>query len=85
MNYITHPHSLMVRPEGEPIFSEMATTVRLDDESGGPYVVVEQTGHIERVGKISIDSKEWPPLREAIDNMIALCEQIKAEPIRSET
>lgn len=61
-----------VGPPDEPLFSEMATTVRIDDESGGEFVAVEQHGRTD-VGKICINPEEWPVLRETIDELITLC------------
>jgi len=40
--YIVRPISYIVAPEGEPIFSEMATTVKIDDEAGGEFIVMQQ-------------------------------------------
>lgn len=69
MNYETQPYSLIVKPKNEPIYSEMATIIRIDDEAAGPFVVVEQHGR-EEVGKIAIDWEEWPHIREAIDRLM---------------
>ena len=77
--YITHPLAIMVRPKDEPIFSEMATSIQLDDESGGPFVVVKQSGDVGKVGSIAITKDEWPAIRSAIDTMIALCDEIESE------
>ena len=62
---------LTVLPKGEPTFSEMATTVTLDSEGAGEFVVLEQTA--PDMGKVAIDPSEWPALRDAIDRMIAEC------------
>jgi hypothetical protein len=70
--YITHTKSIIVRPKDQPIFSEMATTISLDDEACGLFVVVEQSGHIDRIGKIAIYKVEWPHIRAAIDEMFSL-------------
>ena len=74
----THPSALLVRPVGDPIFSEMATTISIEDEAAGPFVVVEQTGRTD-IGKIAINADEWPAIRSAIDQMIELCASIEAE------
>ena len=70
--YETRTLSIIVLPEKESIFSEMATTVTIEDEAGGEFVVVEQSGLVD-AGKIRIDSTEWPALRAAIDRMILEC------------
>jgi archaeosine-15-forming tRNA-guanine transglycosylase len=65
--------SVVVLPEGEPVFSQYATTVAIDDEAGGEFVVVSQDGAMREAGSIAIDAQEWPALRDAIDLMIAEC------------
>jgi hypothetical protein len=64
---------LTVVPEEKPIFSEQATTVTIQDDSGGEFVVVEQA--YADYGKIAIDPKEWPDLRAAIDQMVKECKE----------
>lgn len=74
MAYETHQLSLIVKPAGEPIFSEMATTIRIEDDAGGPFIEVEQHGN--GLGKIAIDPDEWEEIRNAIDQMVAACGRI---------
>jgi len=74
--YITHTKSIMVRPKDQPIFSEMATTIYLDDEAAGLFIVVEQSGHIDRIGKIAIEKGEWPHIKAAIDEMFRLIDSM---------
>lgn len=62
---------LVIAPKGEPIFSEQATTVEIDDEAGGEFVVISR--HRSNDGKIAIDPTEWPAIRAAVDKMIGLC------------
>ena len=76
-NYITRTTQVVVLPEDQPIFSEMATKVTIVDEGAGEFVEVGQSGHIS-LGKIVININEWPALREAIDMMIAQCQREKA-------
>lgn len=73
-----HPVALMVRPVGEPIYSEMATTIRLDDETDGPYIIIEQSGRMD-IGKVAINPEEWPAIRDAVEQMFALCNEIDGE------
>ena len=72
MSMETRITSLIVLPEGEALFSERATVVRIEDEAGGEYVVVSQESVPER-GNIAINPEEWPELREAIDRMVKEC------------
>lgn len=65
--------ALMVLPKGEPIFSEQATTVSLQDEAAGLFVeVTQQDGRPDRKG-IAIMEEEWPMIRQAINEMMVVC------------
>ena len=68
--------AIVVFPEGEPIFSELATTIEIDDESGGEFVVVSQYGAIREGNGVAINPEEWPHLRDAIDEMIKQCGEV---------
>ena len=74
MKYTTRTTALMVVPEGETLFSEAATEVRIVDEAAGEYVEVFQTGRPD-LGRIAINPEEWPELRAAIDKMISECKE----------
>ncbi len=76
--YKTIIDSLTVLPEGDPIFSEMATKIYLEDEAAGLFVIVEQNGRTD-IGKIQINEEEWPHIRKAIDRMIADCVKLNKE------
>lgn len=64
---------LTVLPEGEPIFSEMATQITIEDEATGEYVKVKQMWDSSENGTIAISPEDWPILRDAIDDMIFEC------------
>lgn len=66
--YETRVTQITFVPKGQPIFSEMATKIQIIDETGGEFVNVSQGSC-----RISIDPKEWPALREAINKMIGDC------------
>lgn len=66
---------LTVVPKSEPLFSERATRVRIEDEAGGEFVEVEQSGRKD-ISKIMIDPEEWPALRAAINRMIRQCKAV---------
>ena len=65
--YIVRPISYIVSPEGEPIFSEMATTVKIDDEAGGEFIVMQQFGRTDN--SVAFNNKEE---FEAICNAVDL-------------
>lgn len=72
---------LTVVPEGEPIYSEMATHVDMQDEAAGPFVELAQIGKIGDEGRsvIRIDLEEWPTIRGAIDQMIDLIGRLDSQ------
>ena len=80
VTYRRHPSGFIVSPLGDPITSEMATHIGLDDEGGGAFVTVKQpNGRLGNEG-IMIDATEWPVLRQAIDDMVAVSQGIEADP-----
>lgn len=64
---------ITVLPEGEPISSEMATRITIEEEGGGEYVKVAQYAYRPENGEININPDEWSEIRDAIDIMIAAC------------
>ena len=74
--YRTRVTCLLVIPEGEPSFSEMATTVEIEDEGAGEFVVVAQRARVD-MGQIAINPEEWPELRAAIDRLVGQCEGVR--------
>jgi hypothetical protein len=75
-DYVTLPYALIVMPKDADIFDERATRVSLDDEGGGPFVVVKQEGRTDST--IAIDAKEWPAIRDAIQRMLNVAQGIEA-------
>ena len=61
--------SYAVLPKGDPLFSEMATNVRMDDEGAGAFVVLEQTHDHSKKGQVRLDMQEWPAIRDAVEAM----------------
>lgn len=70
MTQTTRVTRLHVMPEGEPLFSEQAFTVEIEDEAGGEFVVVSDCE-----GKIRLNAEEWPELRRAIGRMVKECRE----------
>ena len=73
VQYETLTKALVVKQTKDAIFGETATTVMLEDEGGGLYVTVSQVLH-DGEQKISITTEEWPMVRAAIEQMVAICE-----------
>ena len=63
---------VVVAPKGEPIYSELVTTVAIEDEVAGEFVAVSQE-HAEGNARVLINPDEWPSLRSAINKMIRRC------------
>ena len=62
-------------PEGEPIFSENAFVIEINDDAGGEFLSVKSHEEQCRDGEIRINPSEWPALRDAIDRMIKECRE----------
>lgn len=82
MKPITRTTRLHVLPEDQPLFSELATEVEINDEAGGEFVVVRQTYGKNGENEIRVDPEEWPEIKAAIDRMIAECRKDEAEESR---
>lgn len=62
-------HSLVVLPKGEPLFSECATYVRMEDEAAGPFVVMTQ--HPDSgTQELRFDLDEWDSIKSAVDSLV---------------
>lgn len=66
--------TLIVKPVGKGIFSEMATEVGIDDEGCGPFLVLRQHPSYKDVQEVKIDPCECPWIVKAIEGQL---EQIK--------
>ena len=62
--YVERVTKVVVNRIGDALFEEWSTSIEIDDESGGEFLVVSQD-----CGKIKIDAEEWPAIRKAIDRM----------------
>ena len=69
--YETRTTRITVVETGKELYSELATTIEIDDESGGEYVKVTQDRMV--TPGIAIDPQEWPTIRAAIDKMVGEC------------
>ena len=69
---ITITTRLCVVPSGKSIDDEAATTVGLDDEGGGLFVVIRQEENLDE-NEIRINPEEWPAIRAAVNRMVREC------------
>lgn len=49
-----------------PIFGERNTIIRIEDNAGGPFIVIEQENDDTGKQSISIDFKEFPHIVNAV-------------------
>ena len=68
--YETRVTGITVLPQGATIYSQMATTIEIEDECGGEFVVISQDNEGFQ-GKIGITNDEWPAIRDAVESMLA--------------
>jgi hypothetical protein len=64
----------MVAPEGANLFDLGVFFLEIDDESGGEFVRATQNVAHGDSG-ITIEPKEWPQLRAAIDDIMKFCRE----------
>ena len=68
MTYEERITSVVVLPEGKPLFDPHATIIKLDDEAAGEFLIIQQQTD-EGTGEIRIDIDEWPKIRRSINKM----------------
>lgn len=69
-DYTTHLVAMIVAPKGEPVYSERATRIEIQDDAAGAYIQISQTGGRDDFRGVAIDPEEWPAVRDAIERMI---------------
>jgi len=74
---MTRMISLAVLPQGEPLYSERVTTVSIDDEAGGEFIVLSQSPDSGEM-RLAIDPDEWPHVVAAVERLLATIEGVKA-------
>ena len=76
--YETYTTQMTVMPKGDALYSERATTITVDDEAGGCFLVLKQEGKINPPGhnQIAIDSQEWEHIKAAVEAMFKECNRI---------
>jgi hypothetical protein len=70
MKYVQTIKSIMVYPEGEPWFHELATEVSLEDEGGGYYVVLTQSPDAPELGRVRLDPDELDAVYTAAKQLL---------------
>lgn len=75
-DYQTITTSLIVLPKGESIFSDRATTIRIEDEGAGPFLVIEQDPDDppkDGTQQIRIDANELEAIYDAANQLKGVC------------
>lgn len=61
------PTQWTVTPAGKPIFNEQAMTLKIEDEAGGEFLILENVGDCDG---FRFDVEDWPTLRALIDEAV---------------
>jgi len=71
MKYTSRITQMTVLPAGEPIFSEKATVITIEDMAGGEYIQVKQQMDIssDTSQTVAFDPEEWDEVKGVIDQM----------------
>ena len=67
-------------PDESPIFGERTTTIRLDDEGGGPFVVIEQAD-APQPGAIRLDPDECEIVMREVRRLLEQKAMLKAREV----
>lgn len=70
MKYTQTIKSILVYPEGEPWFHELATEVSLEDEGSGYYVVLTQSPNDPEPGQVRIEPEELDLIYSAAKQLL---------------
>ena len=71
MKYTSRITQITVLPVGEPIFSERATVISIDDEAAGEFITVKQQMdyNSQKDQTVTFDPEEWDEVKGVIDQM----------------
>jgi len=67
---------ITILPKCHSIFGEMSTSITIEDEAAGCFLKVKQNDERTSSGGILIDESDWPILRDAIEQMFKVCDDI---------
>jgi hypothetical protein len=68
---------ITVLPEGEPIFSQLATEISIVDEAAGPFIEMRQFPDDGEEKYIRFDIDEWSYIAKAVGKLIQEIEKLK--------
>ena len=72
---------MTVLPAGEPIFSEKATVITIEDEAAGEYIkITQQTdATFESNQTVAFDQEEWEEVTDVVNQMFGEIRRYKEE------
>ena len=70
MKYTQTIKTIIVYPEGEAWFHELATEVCIEDEGGGYYVVLNQSPDNPELGQVRLDPEELDAVYAAAKQLL---------------
>ena len=81
MKYTSRITQITVLPVGEPIFSNMAIVISIDDEAGGELITVKQQMDYssQKDQTVAFDPDEWEEVKGVIDQMFKDMKDYKDE------
>ena len=68
---------ITVLPEGEPIFSHLATEISIVDEAAGPFIEMRQFPQEGDEKNLRFDIDEWSYVAKAVGKLIQEIEKLK--------
>jgi hypothetical protein len=69
MKYNKRLTQITVVPEGNPIFSELATVITIEDDAAGEYISISQHADESTDQTIKVEPEEWQAIKEAVDRL----------------
>jgi hypothetical protein len=71
MKYTSRITQMTVLPVGEPLFSERATVISIEDEAAGEYIkITQQTdATFESNQTVAFDQEEWEEVTDVVNQM----------------
>jgi hypothetical protein len=70
MKYVQTIKTIMVHPQGEPLFHELTTEVSLEDEGGGYYLLLTQCPDNPELGQLRLDTEELDAVYAAAKQLL---------------
>ena len=74
IKYLTETLSVIIVPEGQPVFSELATIVSVDDEAGGTFIKIRQNA--DGCGELRFDRGEWEIVEATVRRMLIVADKL---------